>query len=467
MDFMLIQSYLNKVPKLDDILILPEIKKYITKYGKKTVEEHLNALLDKRHLEITTAKTEEDVREIDFSMHYYIGVLEEELKEEKSQGTVKVLNCLGTVYSELLGSKIYSKELLKDFSENYKTYNSLNYDLKNSKEIRVSDEMEELLKTYCPQGDYILLSNFNGAMYTIINSCYKDYSLISSVRESYNIEQETNLNSLLDSLKINKKIVGSLNKIEIDDYNNNYDENSFIVLSDFYGNNLDGLAKLQNSEIEELLKKERTIFLSDKFYLTTSNKELASKSLELKNFINNKALVLADLSKTEDLPNCILVAGSKHLIKMIKESVYSKLFYPGKEREILFYLGLRAKLAENKDNSYLNKILSLSEAKLKSRNLQFIKNVEKELAATCDIGLLEGPYLKVEVDVSYKDSYIRELVVITPKEKTAEEIELKLRNSEPSILCWINEGNILINLQLVEEKDMKILRETLINAILK
>lgn len=468
MDFMLIQSYLNKVPKLDDILILPEIKKCIAKYGKKTIEEKIEAILDKRHLEITTAKKEEDVKKIDFSMHYYIEVLEEELKEEKSQGVLKVINCLGTVYTDLLGSKIYSRELLKEFSETYKSYNSMKYDLKNSKEISISEEISELLKSYWSDSEYLLFSNFSGAIFTIINSCYKGLNLISSVRESYNIDKGVNLNSLLDSLGTSKKIVGSLNKITIDDYNKNYDENSFIVLSDFYGNNLDGLAKLENTEVEELLKKERTVFFSNRFYLNTTNKELVSNSLELKKFLNNKSLVLADLSKTEDVPGCILVAGPQNLIKTMKESIYSKMFSPSEEVEMLFYLGVKAKLEENKDHSYLNKVLSTSESKLKNRNLNFIKNIEKELEETCDIGLLEGPYLKIEEEVSYKDAYSRELVVITPKGKiSAEEIEIKLRNSNPSVLCWRNEGNILINLQLVDDRDAKILRETLINSILK
>ena len=310
-------------------------------------------------------------------------------------------------------------------------------------------------------------SNFSGAFYSILHTCYKDYKVISSVRESYSFEKNLDLNTLLENLNCTKKVVGNLNSISIDDYNKNYDENSFIVLSDFFGNSLEGLAKLKDNEIKELLSKERTVFLSDKFYLRNGNSELSSKGLELSKFINNKALVLADLSKSEDLPNCIVLAGSKSLIKKIKESVYSKMFYPSKEVETLFYLGIEKKISENKDNSYLKKVLTLDESKLKNRNIKFIKSLEKELEDSCDIGLIEGPYLKVEGNVSYKDAYNRELIVITPKEVSAEEIEVKLRNSDPAVLCWINDGSLLINLQLVDERDNKILLETLTKAILK
>ena len=143
------------------------------------------------------------------------------------------------------------------------------------------------------------------------------------------------------------------------------------------------------------------------------------------------------------------------------------MFYPSKEVETLFYLGIEKKISENKDNSYLKKVLTLDESKLKNRNIKFIKSLEKELEDSCDIGLIEGPYLKVEENVSYKDAYNRELIVITPKEVSAEEIEVKLRNSDPAVLCWINDGSLLINLQLVDERDNKILLETLTKAILK
>ena len=39
MNFMLIQSYLDKIPKLEDLLTLPEIKNLINRHGNKLVEE--------------------------------------------------------------------------------------------------------------------------------------------------------------------------------------------------------------------------------------------------------------------------------------------------------------------------------------------------------------------------------------------------------------------------------------------
>ena len=62
MDFMLIQNYLDKIPKLDELTALPEIQIMLNKYGRVLVEEKINKILDSRHLEISTAKNEKNVK---------------------------------------------------------------------------------------------------------------------------------------------------------------------------------------------------------------------------------------------------------------------------------------------------------------------------------------------------------------------------------------------------------------------
>ena len=217
MDFMLIQNYLDKIPKLDELAALPEVQIMLNKYGRVLVEEKINKILDSRHLEISTAKNEKNVKDLDFSMAFYTEALTDFLKEERVQSINKIVNCLGTIYSEVLGAKIYSKDILRDFTEIYKGYNNLRYDLSDSKEIKLNEEIEKILKSYSGDGDYILFSNFSGAFYSILHTCYKDYKVISFVRESYSFEKNLDLNTLLENLNCTKKVVGNLNSISIDD----------------------------------------------------------------------------------------------------------------------------------------------------------------------------------------------------------------------------------------------------------
>ena len=467
MDFMLIQSYLEKLPSLEELHLLPEVKELIKKFGKALVDEKLKKTLDDRHFAISTAKTEATVKKLDFSMNYYLGQIQGELQDEKEHNVKKVINCLGTVYSEYIGSKFYSKELLKDFSDCFSFYNNIRYDLSAGKELCLEDEIKKLLNSYNDKVDYLVFSNFSGAFFTILNSYYKNYKIISSVKESYTFENGLDLNGIMEEYNISKKTVGSLNKITYENYKKEITDESLVLISDFYGNGLEGVAKLKDEEIKAIFEKEKTLYISDRFYLSNKNSELTSKALEFKKYLNASNLVLADFSKNEDLPKCVVLAGNREVIKEIKNSLYYKMFYPSKEIETLLYLGLAKKITEKKENSYLETILQLDENKLKKRNLKFVEDLQKALGTASEIGLIEGPYLKIEENISYKEALNRELVVITPKKKTALEIEIKLRNSDIPVLCWVNEGSLLINLQLVDRKDEKILLETLTEAIKK
>ena len=467
MDFMLIQSYLEKLPNLEQLSLLPEIKNLMKKFGNNSVEEKLLEILDARHLVISTAKSEDLVKKLDFSMDFYISEILAFFKDEKDQNIKKIINCMGTIYSDFIGGKFYSKELLRDFSDNYSYYNNFRYNVNKGKEIIVEEEITKLLKTYNRELEYLVFSNFSGAIFTLLNTYFKDYKIISSIRESYTFENDLDLNRLLDEFSSSKKVVGSLNKISIGDYKKEISDKSLLLLSDFYGNGLEGLAKLKDEEFQDLVQNENSLFISDRFYLATNNKEIISRAIDFSKTLGKAKLIMADFSKNEDLPNCVILAGNKEIVDFIKNSSFYKMFYPSKEIETLLYFSLTKKTSDKKENTYLENVLLLDEGKLKKRNLKFVEELQKTLENKAEIGLLEGPYLKVEEGVSYKEAFNRELIVINPLEKTCEEIDLELKNSETPVLCWINEGSLLINLQLVDKKDEKTLLEVLSQVIKK
>lgn len=465
MDFMLIQSYLEKLPSLEELNLLPEIKNLFAKFGKNSVEEKLSEILDERHLTISTAKSEDLVKKLDFSMNYYINEVLEFFKDEQEHNIKKVINCMGTIYSDFIGSKFYSKELLKDFSDSFSFYNNIRYNINKGQEINIEDEIIKLLKVYNKEADYLIFSNFSGAIFTIVNTCLKDYKIISSIRESYTFENNLNLNGLLEEFTNSKKIVGSLNKISIEDYKKETSDKSLLLLSDFYGNGFEGLARLKDEELEKLLQNENSLFISDKFYLETKNKEIVSRGLDFSKALEKTKMILADFSKNEDLPKSVILAANKEVVEQIRNSSFYKMFYPSKETETLLYFALVKKLSDKKENAYLEEVLTVDEEKLKNRNMKFVEELQKSLTDKAQIGLLEGPYLKIEEGVSYKEAFNRELIVIIPSEKTCEEIDIILKNSDNPIFCWINEGSLLFNLQLVDKKDEKTLLEELVKAI--
>lgn len=465
MDFMLIQSYLDKIPSLEDFMNLPEVEELAKKYSKVAVEGRMNAILDKRHLKITTSKNEEEVENLDFSMPFYIESLKEELSQEREIGSKKVLNLMGNIYSKHIGNKFYSEEVLKEFVDNFSSYNTLNYDLKNNKGICLKEEISDFLKNYNKDKDYLLLSSVSGALYTVVKSFYDKRKMLCSIKESYTFSNGSDMLKTIREAGSSLEVVGTINSLSREDYEKSLEKDSVVLHSDLMGNKLEGLAVLESSQMDKLLDVYENIFVTDKIYLSTEVEEIKERAYGLSDLTRSNALCIADLSKLEDFPESALIIGDKDKIAELKNSIYAGLFSLSKESEVLFYLNLKNKLNEENKESYSAKILAKSEEDVKEANLRFIELIQHELDGIAQVGIMEGPYLKVEEQMSYQDAFNRELLVISPLEKDSSEVERVLRMSEPAILCWINEGNLIFNLQLINENEEIILAEKIIDAL--
>jgi seryl-tRNA(Sec) selenium transferase len=469
MDFMLIQSYLEKIPAFEHLMHIPEIEELTKKFSKVAVEENINAILDKRHLDITTSKSEDDIKNMDFSMDFYIRSLKETLIEEREITSRKVLNLTGTMYSKHIGNKFYSKELLREFSENFSSYNTLNYDLKHNKVVSIKEEISNFLKSYNKDKDYLLLSSVPSAIYASLKSVYGQNENISkiicSIKESYTFANGSDILNTIKEAGFNLEVVGTINSLNSQHYENLMDNNSVILHSDLMGNKLEGLASLTIAEMEELRKKYEDIFVTDKVYLSTENDTIKRFAYSLSELSKADSLLILDLSKFEDMPESALVVGDKSKINKIKNSIYAPLFALSKESEILFYLNLKNKLSLEKSISHTEFILNKTEEDIKKSNGRLISLLEDELHGLAEIGIMEGPYFKIEEGVSYSDALNRELLVISPLTKDASSVEKSLRMSDPSILCLLNEGNLIFNLQLISKSEEKILAEKIIEAL--
>lgn len=464
MDFMLIQSYLDKIPSIDGLFDIPEIAEIGKKFSKIKVEEKLSEILDKRHLIITTAKDEADVNKMDFSIDFYINYLKEVLEEEVEAGSKKLINAMGTIYSKYIGNKFYPKELLKEFTENFTEYNTLNYNTKTNKGISLDREIEDMFRSYNNDKGYILLSSVTGALYTLLKVIYNENNIVCSLKESYTFDDGSDIIKTIKEAGAAPSIVGSMNSLTKDDYIEAIDDESVILNTDILSNRLEGLASLSQDEIAELTKDYPGIHITDRVYIKSQVEELNRFAVSLQKILKGEGTYIIDLSKTENLPAGALVAGNREDIELIKKSVYAKLFALSGEVKTLYYLGLKKKLEEGEE-SFLASTLSKDNSQVKEANSRLLELLQEELVDIVDFGLIEGPYLKVEEGVSYSEAFNRELLVITPKDKDVSEIEEKLRLGDPAVLCWLNEGSLIFNLQLIDQKDEEILANKIIEAI--
>lgn len=470
MDFNVVQSYILKLPSFEELKSVPKVKEMIKQYSEEIVEEYIQDIINKRHKKIVAAENIEDIKNLDYSFDYYIEKLKENLIVEKGRPLKKVLNCLGTIYSQYIGERIYGKELMKDFESAFTSYNNLEFDEEKGERVEIDIEIQNLFLQVMKGQDFVILNNISSGIYLVMDTLYKESNVIISLGENVYLSEKIGINEVIKKTVKQLKIAGYLNKIEKEDYENELDKNlkNVIVYSDMFENNISDIKKIGINELKEFKMKSDLIYISNKVYYQTDSDEIKSIGNSFFDVMENQAqLKIIDFSRLAGGPELSIVAGDKEMIKKIRQNSLYRIFTPNKETKSIFYFILKLYLEKKYNLLYINQCFSVLQEELKKRNRKFLRNLEREIGEYADIGLINGNYMILDDKLSKKYSFEREAVFIKPHNEDAEKIEKKFRNNEISILCWVIEEALILNLQLLSENEEEILLENLSKILSK
>lgn len=467
MDFNLVQSYILKLPELDDIKKTPEVKEIISKYSEKIVEEYLQKLIDKRHKEIVSAMSSEDLQDIDFSFDYYIKTLKKSLITEKGRPLKKVINGMGIIYSDHIGNRFYSKEVLEKFNLVFNSYTNIEFDEEKSEKSFISDEIVKLLQTKIKNKDIILLNNMTSSLYLIGDTFYKDKDLLAGLGDNYYFSEGAGLYDVIEKSGAKLKLVGFSNKISIEDYLKEIKtKDELILYSEFIGNFAYNIPKISFEDISKIKNIAKTLYLGDNVYLNTESEEIKSIGQSLEDLMEKDfEYYIIDMSKIGGLPDISLLISSKENIARLKNNPLKSIMKSKKETEVLFYFALKELLEGKTKSSYLNICFDLKEEELQIKNRRFVRNIERELGDLLEINIIKGSYFSLNENIVEKTSFERELIHIKPLNIKAELLEKELRFNDPSIYCWLNEGALILNLQLVKEEEEDLIIDLIIKKV--
>lgn len=467
MDFNLVQSYILKLPELEDIKKTIEVKDIIGKYSEKVVDEYLNKIIDKRHKEIVNAVSSEDLEDMDFSFDFYIRTLKKELITEKGRPLKKVINGMGTIYSEYVGDRFYSKEVLDNFNLVFTNYTNLELDEEKSQKKPISSEISKLLNSKINDKDFLLVNNNSGALYLLADSLFKDLEILTSFSDNFCFEEGVGLYEVLAKAGANVKTVGFSNRIKIEDYLKEVKTKEELILyTDFIQNKDFDMPKLSFEEISKIKNIAKTIYIGDNVYFDTDSEEIKSIGESLEDLLEKDfEHYIINMSKLGGFSNISLLISSKENIAKLKNNPLSSIVKAQKEQEVLFYFVLKAMMEGRTKGSYLNYCFDVKEEEIQNKNRRFVRNIEREAGEFLEINIIKGNYFSLNQSLNEKLSFERELIYIKPLNTGAAELEKELRNNDPAVYCWLNEGGIIINLQLITEEDEDIIIDLIIKKV--
>ncbi|MBZ4683645.1 MAG: L-seryl-tRNA(Ser) seleniumtransferase [Fusobacteriaceae bacterium] len=451
MDFLLIQSYLDKLPSKEDIKEVPEVAALIKIYSENIIDEELDKILDERHFEITTAKQESEIKNLDYSLDFYIEKLKEQLQDKTEEETEEekiVINCLGTVYSKYIGNTIYSRKIMRDIADTLSNYNTLEYDIKLEEQSSLDEELNKLLEKLKFPSNFLIVNNIEGAIYALTNTFLKNKEIIMNFKDAIKLEK-IGPKDILEKNGINIEFVGYLNNVTSKDYLDKLYDDRYILNIDM------SYIPVENNISYKEFKNmnNKVINITDKVHIKTNRKEIKELSYELNEYLENEFLIdIVDFSKFAGLPKCAFIfIKDDEIYNEIKNDIIFEVLTINKETKIFLFHLLKAYYEENKDSIFIEKIL-LSEEEIKKKNQRILTKLEKEIGDKVEISLIEGEYLTLD-DRNKNGKFERELIILTPKNLDAKEIEKKLKTGENPIFCWLHENSLIFNLQLLFKKD--------------
>ncbi|BDU49517.1 hypothetical protein [Haliovirga abyssi] len=466
MDFNLVQSYILKLPKIEELKDIPQIKILIEGYSERIVDEYLSKILEERHKKIVKSDVEEDLKKMDFSIDYYIKELKKGIEIEKGKSLKKVINCMGTIYSDYIGNRFYSKEVLDNFSKVFFEYTNMELDEENGKKTDIDSDFEKLLVQLFAQKNCLLVNNMGSAFYLLVDTIFKDKNIILSNSDwLYFSELKYGISDVIKNANGKIKIAGYLNDINIENYIELIEEKDDLCLySEMFNGKKEFVSNVKEDEFQALKEKSKTVYITDKVYIETESNAIKKIGYDIKTVLEKKYdFYILELSKLGNFPPVgIIFADEESIEKMKKNFIYS-LISLNKEMKVLLYFSIKLYLEKKVNKVWINE--TLAEDRVKDKNIKFIKNIEGKLFEKAEIELVETKQFSFFESMGDSKNENREFIKIYPLKKDVYEAEKELRVGYPIVLCWVVEDSLLLNIDLLKNEEIEILNKKLLEVL--
>ncbi|GAH23790.1 unnamed protein product, partial [marine sediment metagenome] len=173
------QEYLSRIPKVDNILSIPDTKKLLEKFPRNIVVEAIRTVLEELRQSISEAK-EEELESITIDSENLIPIISKLVEKIMTPSLRKVINATGVIIHTNLGRAPLSEQALNSLSKISEGYSNLEYDLIKGERGDRQMHVKALLTTLTNAEDAMVVNNNAAAVLLALNSIAKDNEVIIS-----------------------------------------------------------------------------------------------------------------------------------------------------------------------------------------------------------------------------------------------------------------------------------------------
>ena len=455
------KEILRTLPKIDEILICPDLDKYRGKLDQKYLVEIIRDEIDCLRGQILGGKIGEDIDKA-----VLVGQIDSRIKKEFDFGLKKVINTTGVVLHTNLGRAPMALEAKEALNNILYGYCNLEYEIDNGQRGSRHDHLKGLLKKLTGAEDVIVVNNNAAAVMLVLSTMAKGKEVIVSRGELVERGGSFRIPKVMEHSGAFLKEVGSTNKTHLADYEEAINENTGALMK-VHTSNFKIMGFTDSVATKDLRK------LADKYDLPIIDDLGSGVFLDLRKYgLDYEPTVMDSLQSGADIvtfsgdklmggAQCGVIIGKKKYIDQMKKNNLLRALRVDKMTisALTATLSMYLKMDKIEDRIPVLSMLSKTKEELEIRALDLYgliveKNpgLKDQVQSTPLSSMVGGGSLPSQLMDSYG-------IKISPKTMSTSKFERIMRTTQPHIVARVEDDVYYMDMRTIFEEEMQIIAD--------
>ncbi|MGI8638959.1 MAG: L-seryl-tRNA(Sec) selenium transferase [Pyrinomonadaceae bacterium] len=455
---------LRLLPSVDMLLRSETASRILPQVGAKHLAILARGATDSLRQEIQEKIADNPTKTEDYSREMLLKEAEKRLENirqsEENASLQRVINATGVIIHTNLGRAPLSENARKAIFDESARYCNLEFNLETGKRGKRGAHAENLLAELTGAETALIVNNCAAACVLVLTALANGGEAIISRGELVEIGGDFRIPDVMTQSGAILREVGATNRTRISDYEKAINENTRLIVKVHPSNyRIIGFTASPNiTELTDLAHRNDILLYEDAG--SGALLDLSEYGLEDEPIISQSIAAGADIvtfsgDKLLGGVQSGLIVGRREVIeKLRKHPLYRAL-----RVDKLIYTALEATLKSFRRDTFLQeipvlKMLSLTNAEIKERTLQFVKKLREKLGENSgwQFEIIQGNSV-VGGGSAPMIQPVTTLLALNYKEMSATNLEQNLRLSKPPIITRILEDKVLIDLRTISESE--------------
>lgn len=209
------ENIYSKIPKVDAVLEIEEIKKLIEDTSRNLVMESIREELESIRKEISKSK---DMEKVENKILEISDVIVSRTERKFKNKFKRAVNATGVVIHTNLGRSLISKEVMDNVYDLATNYSNLEFDLETGERGSRYSHLVDMIKRITGAEDALVVNNNAAAVVLVLSAMANGKEVITSRGELVEIGGSFRIPEVMEQSGATLVDVGATNKTHIEDY---------------------------------------------------------------------------------------------------------------------------------------------------------------------------------------------------------------------------------------------------------